>query len=107
MALLSHAMLASRSFSRLGVRLRHTQAKEVSRTTETFSISLPPEMAVELERVRKQEHRTRSELIREALRQYLKRGLVAQSANEEGAQIGSMGDHRSRRTLTVSPTPST
>jgi metal-responsive CopG/Arc/MetJ family transcriptional regulator len=29
-------------------------------------------MAEELERVRKQEHRTRSELIREALRQYFR-----------------------------------
>jgi CopG family transcriptional regulator/antitoxin EndoAI len=40
------------------------------RTTETMTISLPPAMAKELERVRKAENRTRSELMREALRQY-------------------------------------
>jgi hypothetical protein len=38
----------------------------MSRTTATFSISLPPEMGVVLERVLKDEHRTRSELVREA-----------------------------------------
>lgn len=42
----------------------------MSRNTTTFSISLPPEMMEEIERVRKTEHRTRSELIREALRRY-------------------------------------
>lgn len=41
------------------------------RVTVTFSISLPPEMAAELEEIRKKEHRTRSELIREALRRYV------------------------------------
>jgi Arc/MetJ-type ribon-helix-helix transcriptional regulator len=43
----------------------------MTRTTATFSVSLPPDMAAELERVRKQEHRTRSELVREALRRYI------------------------------------
>jgi predicted transcriptional regulator len=43
------------------------------RTTKTVTISLPPQMADELDRVRKQEHRTRSELLREALRQYVAR----------------------------------
>jgi metal-responsive CopG/Arc/MetJ family transcriptional regulator len=44
----------------------------MSRITATFSISLPPEMAAELERVRKEEHRTRSELVRESLREYFR-----------------------------------
>jgi predicted transcriptional regulator len=44
----------------------------MSRTSATFSVSLPPEMAKELERVRKKEHRTRSELVREALRHYIR-----------------------------------
>jgi CopG family transcriptional regulator/antitoxin EndoAI len=44
----------------------------MARTTATFSVSLPPEMAEELERVRKAEHRTRSELVREALRAYIR-----------------------------------
>ena len=40
------------------------------RTTKTFTVSLPPEMAAELQAVMKEEYRTRSELIREALRWY-------------------------------------
>jgi len=40
------------------------------RTRQTMTISLPPEMIQEVEQVRKAEHRTRSELVREALRTY-------------------------------------
>jgi Arc/MetJ-type ribon-helix-helix transcriptional regulator len=40
------------------------------RTRQTMTISLPPEMIQEVELVRKAEHRTRSELVREALRSY-------------------------------------
>ncbi|MGH9784379.1 MAG: CopG family ribbon-helix-helix protein [Terriglobia bacterium] len=36
-----------------------------------MTISLPPGMVQQMERVRKREHRTRSELVREALRAYL------------------------------------
>ena len=43
---------------------------DVARTTETMTISLPPAFRQQLERVRKEEHRTRSELVREALRVY-------------------------------------
>jgi len=43
----------------------------MARTTSTLTISLPPAMLEELERVRKKEHRTRSELMREALRTYM------------------------------------
>jgi CopG family transcriptional regulator / antitoxin EndoAI len=49
-----------------------TASRLMPRTTATFSISVPPEMAAELERVRKVEHRTRSELVREALRHYIR-----------------------------------
>ncbi len=35
-----------------------------------MTVSLPPAMIKEVERVRKAEHRTRSELVREALRTY-------------------------------------
>ncbi len=47
------------------------------RTRHTMTISLPPKMVEEVERVRKVEHRTRSELVREALRTYfaVARGL--------------------------------
>jgi predicted transcriptional regulator len=44
------------------------------RTTKTVTISLPPPMVEELDRARQREHRTRSELVREALRQYAAAG---------------------------------
>lgn len=40
---------------------------------QTVSISLPREMVREVDELRKREHRTRSELIREALRTYFAR----------------------------------
>ena len=46
------------------------------RETTTFTVSLPPAMAEQVERARKAEHRTRSELVREALRVYLSARLV-------------------------------
>ena len=47
-----------------------------ARHTETITISLPSEMAREVERVRRREHRTRSELVREALRVYFDRAIT-------------------------------
>ena len=41
------------------------------RTTKPITISLPADLLRETERVAKEETRTRSELIRDALRQYL------------------------------------
>ena len=41
------------------------------RTTETITFSLPPEMAERVRRVMKDEGRTLSDLIREALRSYM------------------------------------
>ena len=43
----------------------------MSRTTVVWNISLPPSMAKEAENIAKKEARTKSELVREALRQYL------------------------------------
>ena len=40
------------------------------RTTKTLSVTLPPEMLARAEQLAKREHRTMSELVREALRQY-------------------------------------
>ena len=40
------------------------------RTSKTISVSLPPEQLRRTERLAKKEHRTLSELVREALRQY-------------------------------------
>ena len=41
------------------------------RTTKTITISLPPEMAAQVEEIMKEEGRTKSELLREALRRYM------------------------------------
>lgn len=46
------------------------------RETTTFTVSLPPAMAEQVERARKAENRTRSELVREALRVYLSARLI-------------------------------
>ncbi len=41
------------------------------RTAKVISLSLPPDMEKEIQKVAKEEHRTTSELLREAFRQYL------------------------------------
>ena len=41
------------------------------RTTKVMTLSLPPEMAKEVEDISKEENRTKSELFREALRKYI------------------------------------
>lgn len=41
------------------------------RTTKVLSLSLPPELLKEAERLAKKEGRTKSELFREALRRYI------------------------------------
>lgn len=40
-----------------------------------MTISLPPEMLAEFEHFRKTEHRTKSELVREALREYFEKRI--------------------------------
>ena len=40
------------------------------RTTQTLSVTLPPEMLARANEIARREHRTMSELVREALRQY-------------------------------------
>ena len=46
------------------------------RETATFTVSLPPAMAKQIEQAMKAEHRTRSELVREALRVYFSARVV-------------------------------
>lgn len=41
------------------------------RTSKVLTVSLPPEMLNKAEKIAKEESRTRSELFREALRQYI------------------------------------
>jgi len=48
-----------------------------SSPAKTLTISLPPQLVEELDRVRRREHRTRSQVLRDALRRYL---LVAARA---------------------------
>ena len=51
----------------------------MNRKTITFTISLPPEMARQVDQTCQEEHRTRSELFREALRCYsASRALVSE-----------------------------
>lgn len=45
------------------------------RRTDTVTISLPPELASEVDRLAREEGRTRSDLLREAFRQYAERRL--------------------------------
>jgi Arc/MetJ-type ribon-helix-helix transcriptional regulator len=47
------------------------------RTTAIISVSLPPAMVRQFEEVRKRESRTRSELVREALRAYFEQRYPA------------------------------
>lgn len=56
----------------------------------TFTISLPPELAGQVERAAQAEQRTRSELVREALRQYLAR-------QERWGRIFDFGEQIARR----------
>ncbi len=42
----------------------------MARVTKTVTVSLPPEMVDKIEELMKEEGRTRSELLREALRRY-------------------------------------
>jgi CopG family transcriptional regulator / antitoxin EndoAI len=43
----------------------------MGRTTKTITISIPPEMEAQIEELMRLEGRTRSELLREALRRYM------------------------------------
>jgi metal-responsive CopG/Arc/MetJ family transcriptional regulator len=41
------------------------------RSSHTFTISLPPDLATEVDRLAAEEHRSRSDLFREAFRRYV------------------------------------
>jgi Arc/MetJ-type ribon-helix-helix transcriptional regulator len=65
----------------------HCASSGMSRASTTFSISLPPQMVEQIERARKSEHRTRSEFVREALRQYIGRASELRRLRERIAQL--------------------
>jgi Arc/MetJ-type ribon-helix-helix transcriptional regulator len=74
------------------------------RKTELLTASLPPEMMREVERLKKAEHRTRSELVREALRTYFK--IRAQFPEEEATPADLRAFKEARRDLAPGETVS-
>lgn len=60
------------------------------RTTQTMTVSLPPAMIKEFERVRKAESRTRSELVREALRYYFSMVLRFPAVEATKAELAAI-----------------
>ena len=82
--------------------------RRLMRTTGTVTISLAPELAVEVDRLARQEGRTRSELLREAFRQYAERrrrwdqlfaygtGRAAAGALTEDSVVAAVKSRRSR-----------
>lgn len=58
------------------------------RSTKLVTVSLPPDLLKNAERVAKEEHRTKSELVREALRTYI--------ASRQWTQIRKWGDRSAK-----------
>ena len=54
----------------------------MARTTNIISISLPPELSRQTEKMAKKYNMTRSELLRDALRQYAEMGQVDKMLHE-------------------------
>jgi Arc/MetJ-type ribon-helix-helix transcriptional regulator len=84
----------------------HTKYDKVTtmRESTTFTVSLPPAMAKEIERAMKAEHRTRSELVREALRIYLSSRLMPvemPTASEARAYRRGMAAYRRGGSMTL------
>ena len=70
--------------------------------TAKVTISLPEEMLAAADRAGAREHRTRSELMREALRWYLRAGAVAveePTHAERGAIAAGRAEHARERDL--------
>ncbi len=64
-----------------------------TRTSRTFTISFPPDLAEQVERLAAQESRTTSELFREAFRAYRAERIrtILDESNAEGAARGHNG----------------
>ena len=62
-----------------------------------MTISLPQEMIDQVEKVRKAEHRTRSELVREALRTYFANGFAEAPVSAEELRAIRRGRVQIRR----------
>jgi len=61
------------------------------RTTKTWTISLPPTLVREAEQTAKEENRTKSELVREALRLYLKEQQWRKLQRKTALQAQALG----------------
>ncbi len=61
------------------------------RTTTTWTISLPPALAREAERTAKEENRTKSELVREALRLYIQERRWRKLQRETALRAQALG----------------
>jgi CopG family transcriptional regulator/antitoxin EndoAI len=61
------------------------------RTTQTWTVSLPPKLIKEAERVAKQEDRTKSELVREALRMYIEERRWRKLQRETAIKAQALG----------------
>ena len=61
------------------------------RTTKTWTISLPPGLVREAERSAKEENRTKSELVREALRMYLEERRWRKLQQKTALQARALG----------------
>jgi len=67
------------------------------KTSKTFSVSLPPELAEEIDKLSDQEGLSRSELTRLALRRYIKsneRWKLLKKWGEKSAQKLNLNDER-------------
>ena len=75
------------------------------RTTRTWTISLPPEMSQLAQRLAKEEHRTKSELVREALRLYFahRSQPMGLGASERLVRVGELAELYRQRASTRQP----
>jgi metal-responsive CopG/Arc/MetJ family transcriptional regulator len=66
------------------------------RTAKTVSITLPPDLLLKAQAVAQREHRTMSELFREALRRYMtgdqEWNALLQRTRAKGASLGITGE---------------
>lgn len=61
------------------------------RTTKTWTVSLPPGLVREAERTAREEDRTRSELVREALRAYIEERRWRKLQRDTAARAAVLG----------------
>ncbi|MGH7966349.1 MAG: ribbon-helix-helix protein, CopG family [Candidatus Binatia bacterium] len=61
------------------------------RATRTWTVSLPSQLSREAERTAQEEHRTKSEIVREALRFYLKERRWRKLQQQTALQAQALG----------------